>query len=259
MISHTIKHNNQVSAQSGVALMLSVLVLAAVTAIAFSLATIVFIELRSSRDVVRSEPALYATLGVTEEALFQYKRAIDESVLDVPNCFPNNQNICSLNGVSMLNPAPEILAEDEVPKVVTVYKGQTVTLPMFEIGKWEPVFGKIDVKLVPLGSLGSLVVKANWIDTQVNSGTDDIAIINEKSGRVSWSGFLANRQYELELTNPTTNNLSVSIWSYDIDNSTPKGLPFIAKRVLKIVADYSGFTRTYIVEIPVGTSTLGGG
>lgn len=67
---------NLVSDQDGVTLLLGILILASITAISFSLATIAFVEIRSSADVVRSEPALYVIQGQIEEAIFKVKRAV---------------------------------------------------------------------------------------------------------------------------------------------------------------------------------------
>ncbi len=65
--------------QAGVTLLLAILVLSAITAIAFSLATIVFIEIRASSDLQRTEPALYATQSVIEEAILKVKRGVPDS------------------------------------------------------------------------------------------------------------------------------------------------------------------------------------
>jgi hypothetical protein len=65
--------------QSGVTLMLSILVLAAILSIAFSLATVTFVEIRSSGDLIRTEPAYYAADALSEEALFKIKRNIPDN------------------------------------------------------------------------------------------------------------------------------------------------------------------------------------
>ncbi len=258
------------NSQSGVALMMSVLILAAITAIAFSLSTIVFIELRASRDVVRSEPALYATLGVTEEALFQYKRFIDASVFDVATCYPQILEVCELNGVSLDSPLPEILSESEVPLVKTIFAGETKEFPLFSVScpvqdpdcSWDSAIGAVSFELVPVGNVNaSINITADWIDITGTQGTTTIATgMNEGSNRVDWPvPVLTNRQYIVKITNTDIEqNAQVSIWSYD--SATPsktKGLPFVASKVLKIVADYSGLTRTYRVDIPIGNVSLG--
>lgn len=275
-------HKSDQTKQQGVALMLSVLILAAITAIAFSLATIVFIELRASSDLLRSEPALYATLGVTEEALFQYKRYVNERsggttvnppLLDVTSCTPVKDDVCLLGNVDLGTPPAEVLVAEEVPKVVTVNARQTVELPMFyidnpecpdgdEVCQWTSPFDRIELQLVPIGATdATLTATVSWVDQDGNEGAPmTIGSISEGEDRLSWSGFQSLSRHQLVLTNNSlSNNMQVSIWSYEDQGiiEVEKGLPIIAKRVLKIVADYLGLTRTYRVEIPVGTSNFG--
>lgn len=246
--------------------MLSVLVLAAITAIAFSLATIVFIELRSSRDVLRSEPALYATLGVTEEALFQYKRFVPSNQMDVTTCLPSGGQICTINGVSMASPAPELLTEEETPHLETIYASKTNEIPLYflqdstcdEACSWNMQYGEIEFELVPQGVPldQNLTVTMRCIDKGgLTCPEGEYTVdIDEGSGRGSWTPpVIVNRHYWIELNNPTTSNMLLSIWSYD-QSGNNKGLPIILERVLKIVADYAGLTRTYRVEIPIGNS-----
>ena len=62
--------------QSGITMILALLVLGAVTALSFSIAAVTYIELRASGDVLHTEPALYATQGIMEEAIFRIKRGV---------------------------------------------------------------------------------------------------------------------------------------------------------------------------------------
>lgn len=240
--------------------MLAVLVLAAITAISFSLATIVFIELRASRDVVRGEPALYATLGVTEEAMFQYKRFINQegslgqSSFDVPTCTSSKdiKDVCVIGGVTLTMPGNQPLTEDDVPRLETVYAGQTKVIPMYQLGSWSLQYSSVELELVPIGSTSSLNTSLRWTDQDGNTGEDMIGVLTEGGGSVSSSSIFNNRQYELVLQNNSSGeNLLVSITTYSPLNEDLKGLPFIAQRVLKVVADYAGLTRVYKVFIPV--------
>lgn len=260
MISRTC--NQQLENQRGVSLMLAVLVLAAITAIAFSLSTIVLIELRASGDVVRSEPALYATLGVTEEAMFQYKRFVGDpyaettSQFDVPSCSSDQEgdsDICTLGGVQLTLPGTQPLVEDDVPRLETVHAGQTVTIPMYQLNSWDVQYSNVEVELVPIGSDGTLTATLRSIDVDGNVDQAQFGQIKEGGGSATTSDFLGDRQYELVLHNSSIeNNMLVSIITYGPGFLNPrKGLPFIAKRVLKVVADYAGMTRTYRVQIPV--------
>lgn len=261
--------------------MLSVLILAAVTAIAFSLATIVFIELRSSSDVLRSEPALYATLGVTEEAIFQYKRFVNERsggttvnppLLDVSTCLPTKMGVCDLNGVDLSSPPAESLQEEAVPLVATVDAGKSLEIPLYYLDNpnctpgdtfcdWQVPFSKLELQRVPVGATdATLTARMDWIDQDSNTGTINIGQLSEGAKRLSWTTFNSLSRHTLVLTNNSQqNNMQVSIWSYTGSglSQVEKGLPITAKRVLKIIADYAGLTRTYRVEIPFGNLDFG--
>ncbi len=60
--------------QEGVTLLLSILLLAAITSISFSLAAVGFAEVATSDDLAHTEPILYSSLGVAEEATYGMKR-----------------------------------------------------------------------------------------------------------------------------------------------------------------------------------------
>ena len=85
----TMKNNNMqknTESQRGVTLLLAILVLSAISAISFSLAAVVLVEIRASGDLQRTEPALYATQGVIEQAIFKVQR----DVPDAQMCFDPN-------------------------------------------------------------------------------------------------------------------------------------------------------------------------
>ena len=257
-------HNSKIN-QAGVSLMLSVLVLAAITAVSFSLATIIFVELRSSGDVLRSEPAVYGTLGVTEEALFQYKRFVNEredsgtslSTLDVATCTSTqtnpDPNICNVGGVAITIPNNSLLQFDDTPKVQTVYSQQQVTIPLYEVNNFAAQYGKVKVEIIPTGSVNYLDVSYQEIPETGSTYTLSSQPLSESQSG-GWTYTLPNTsgsQYELILNNTTSDNFLVSISSYDTDNVTPKGLPFVGKKALEVIANYLGVTRTYRVYIPV--------
>ncbi len=258
--------------QAGVSLMLSILVLAAITAISFSLATIVFIELRSTRDLVRSEPNLYATLGVTEEALFQYKRYVNERddgttipTLDVSACtntdtdgVPSGQNVCKLGNVSLALPVesngdPQPIDFDETPKVMTIFAGETKVLPLYSLNDFSLQYGRVVLERVPVGNSGQLLVSLRSIPEDPGPEPPLLNYPNlSENDTLTVDDFFDHYQYELIIKNADiVNNVQLNISSYAADQATPKGLPFIGQKVLKVVADYLGLTRTYTVYIPV--------
>ncbi len=269
---------SRINNQSGISLMLSVLLLAAITAISFSFITIVFIELRSSKDIVRSEPALYATLGVTEEALFQYKRyvndrdtglPVDPPLLNVPTCEPEDDysqnppiyyNVCNFGatlangiqsgGVDVL-PGSGPLTEDDPVRLETIYAGQTLVIPLYQVNDFTLQYGQLNLQRVPFNNPDRMLVSMRKISE--NPSIDDVIIdygtLYENSVK-NITDFENHFQYELILENTSFDNIQLSIASFG-PNIQPKGLPFVGKKVLKVISSYLGLTRTYKVYIPV--------
>lgn len=249
--------------QAGVTLMLAVLVLSAITAVAFSLATIVFIEIRSAGDSARTEPALYATLGVTEEALFQYKRyndpindgsGDDGSTFDVPSCHPAFRQICNINGVTLTMPGIQPIAFDDSPRVEFVGAGVTKVIPMYVVNDFDQQYDSLQIDVLPNETSGS--VEVSFEVTQANETSPTIITGGSVSpGRpYTYTGFSLTGQYDLVITNTnnkTHQDVSVVITTERVGGAQPEGLPFVGEQVLRIMADYVGLTRTYQVRIPV--------
>jgi hypothetical protein len=100
--------NNKQSNQQGVTLLLSILLLAAIMAISFSLTTVLFIEIRSSNDLLRTEGALYGATGIGEQALFNLKRQACNG--NAPNCYTANYT----NNVVLSSNPQEITASNPI-------------------------------------------------------------------------------------------------------------------------------------------------
>ena len=241
--------------ESGITLMLAVLVLAAVTAVAFSLATIVFIEIRAAGDSFRTEPALYATLAVTEEALFQYKRFGDPDAginMDVPSCEPQILDVCNINGVNLSMPGDQPIAFDESPRVEFISAGQTKTFPMYIANDFSQQYESVQIDVLPndLSQGVDLFFEITQEDeTEPQPGPSDTVAVGTP---YTYSGFDTEGQYDLIITNPSQDqDVSIVITTVRVDDQTPSGLPFIGEQVLRIMADYAGLTRTYQVRIPI--------
>lgn len=247
--------HDAVNRQTGISLLLAVLVLAAITAVAFSLATIVFIEIRSAGDSSRTEPALYATLGVTEEALFQYKRLSNPSEgggLDVPSCLPKDLNICSLNGVLLSMPGNQPIAFDESPRVEYVPRGVTKTIPMYLANDYTQQYATLKLDLLPNET--NQAIKTSFQITKDDQTEPDLCCnaTVEVGTQYVYTDFQTEGQYDLILENPSADqDLAVSISTVRVGKLTPSGLPFVGEQVLRIMADYAGLTRTYQVRIPI--------
>src|SRR6185436_8963900 len=100
--------------QPGVTLLLALLVLGAVLAISFSLAAIIFTEVRSSADLVKTEGAIYGANGVGEQAFFNYGRGVTS-----PGYVTNFDNNVSLNGTPEVNATSSPTITDKIdPNIV---------------------------------------------------------------------------------------------------------------------------------------------
>lgn len=266
-----------INKQAGISLLLSVLILAAITAVTFSLVTIVLVEIRASGDVLRTEPALYAALGVSEEAMFEYKRYVNErqdentypppnpKTIDIANCAPVSQtSLCQLGNVAINMPGSQPLEFDDSPRVISVGAGETLTIPLYYINDFNVLYNEINIDLIPNDNLGDLNVHLvkNPIDdtdaTTVNATT--IMVDDNPLDVVSYNtGMVDDNQYDLVLTNGTSESFLVNISStasaaasqYGYTEDDPMGLPYVGQKVLRMVADYLGQTRTYRVNIPV--------
>jgi hypothetical protein len=244
--------------QTGVTLLLAVLVLAAITAIAFSLATIIFIEIRASGDVMRTEPALYAVQGLSEEAFYKYARGVPDSQLSITDCTPTSLNVCSLNGVSMNQPLPSVRVFDPAPRLDTIKAAQTVTYPFIDPNNpnsFTPIHQNFSLTYLNSGTSNSLNVIVYRYDTQGNKtavqpGAPAPVVISPGGGFTY--NITDNGQYELVLNNQA--NIDNSSILVQLDAQRTNGnreIPLVGKQVLDIRASYLGLTRKYEVILPL--------
>jgi hypothetical protein len=254
---NNLSHRNE--KQAGVTLMLAILILSALTAVAFSLATIVFIEIKSSGDALRTEPAMYATIGVTEEALFQYKRFIDPDVygFDVVQCTSDSKeaHLCDLNNVTLTMPGDQPITYDESPRIEVIPKGTTKALPMYSANNFDKQYESVTVEMLPIGSGVDLQVSFTKTDTfgTVTNIPATPVTISEGGSPFEYTAFSGSGQYDLVLDNSQNAkaDVSVSITTTRVRSAQPDGLPFLGEQVLRIEADHLGLTRTYQVRIPI--------
>ncbi len=249
------KNNYRNNSQSGVTLMLAILVLAAITAVALSLATIVFIEIRSAGDSSRTEPALYATLGVTEEALFQYKKAYEPVrglELNVPSCFPKGAGVCDINGVTLSMPGTQPIAFDDSPREEFIGANEIKILPMYVMDNYDDQqYDFLQVDVLPNESSSGVDISSNIYYSDQADPVPGFSGVALPGTPFSTTGFQSSGQYELTITNNSSQDLTVSITTERVGDQDPAGLPFVGEQVLRIMASYAGLTRTYQVRIPI--------
>ncbi len=236
------------NSQRGVTMLLAILVLSSITAIAFSLATIIFIEIRTSGDVSRTEPTLYASQAITEEALYKVKR----SVADCPAnpCLAYETDI---NGIRLDNPPPTIQFYSSSP-LIEVFKPDASKIyqlvdpnNLFAGGS----FGKVDIAY--LNPSSGVSVSISIVEIDPNTGDQNNltgSTLNTATPTVLYN-LNPSRQYEMTIQNNSSDTSAMfSISSYAANGTTPQGLPYVGLTVLDITARYSGLTRKYQVKIP---------
>ncbi len=243
------KHKNQANSQRGVTMLLAILVLSSITAIAFSLATVIFIEIRTSGDVVRTEPTLYASQAITEEALFKVKRGIADCPGSTCLAYDN-----SLNGVVLNSPGPSVQYYSPSP-LIEVFKPNSTKV--YEIVDPTNVFGganygKVSITYLSPSSGVAVSVTVDQIDPTSGNRTASFATADLNTATPSATFNLTpSMQYEMTIQNSNqSTSATISVDTYKNDGSTAQGLPYVGQTVLDITASFSGLTRKYEVKIP---------
>lgn len=240
----SIQNKNELNNQAGVSLLMAILVLASITAISFSLATIVLTEIKSSSDIVRSERALYASYAVTEEALFRYSRNVTYGYL---------------------------LGGDEINGVF-VEAEDTQTNPMPLIDVIDPgtarQYNLID-SADPYGAGGYGSVRVQYAGNEAEPLRIELYEINPLTGERTlksgtdidpltengeeWQDLSLNTtmQYDLQLFHEGSSAaITVTVYTYD-GSGGDKGIPSFGLTFVDITASYLGLTRKYQTQIPV--------
>ncbi len=148
--------------QEGVTLFLSILVLAAILAISFSLATVLFVEIRTSGDLTRTEGSLYASSGVGEQAFYNLTRQVCPP--STPTCFSSTYiaqfpNQVSLPTAPVVSPTSTPVFQDKVAPGSTF--GNTSNVYYFCSGAASTSgcgYGKVTVTYLPASSGQNLKV-----------------------------------------------------------------------------------------------------
>ncbi len=270
------------SSESGVTLFLAIIVLSAIMAISFSLATILFVEIRTSGDLLKTESAINGADAVGEEVLFQVKR-------NVPNFSYSTQ----VGSASLDTPAAttiqDPILQDQVLKTSNDFSN-TTNIYLLPGDSNRPDngsgYGKIRVTYLDTGNNDNLVAyvcefipdhiynSLPCSDKSSSAGywlARDISItpFTDQSNR-EWL-LDPSKQQELILYNDCGNYCSMGKTIYvqieafglptphpcaptDYDDGTncyaPKGIPYFGEQAVDITAKASGMTRKIRVLAP---------
>lgn len=265
--------------QQGVTLLLALLVLSAIMAIAFSLATILLVEVRVSGDLLRTEPAIYGASAVTEEALFTVRRHYPRC--QAQWCANQFYYTTQLGQVGMNNPKPtENLFNDAIIQDKVLATSNSITNTQNRYAFFDPSdinqpgnFAELKVTYKDAGQGGQIHVyvcefKAPKdflstdppIDCNNPQSTDMLYKNTSPLNQGQSTPIIAldpNKQQELIIysSGPTADRF-VQIEAFGPDgtdadtNPDPKGIPYFGETVVDINAQHGGVTRAFRVKIP---------
>ncbi len=276
----------QASSQQGVTLLLAILVLSAILAISFSVATILFVEIRTSGDLIRTENSLYAAESVAEENVFVVKR-------DIPECSATQTTYCYTAGSGGYTSA---IGNNQLTSVAlpnnpsikvkitsgSVFSQTDNTFRFFD--PTDPIggsdFGKFTISYIntgnvtPTDKLNVYVCQfdptfgvddtgatANTYRTAACSYTGDNQsgywippIVQQLAPGATQSWSLdPSKQQQLFLENLSGKDIYAEIDTFAADQVTAKGLPTFGEKYFNIDSANSGLNRRLQVRIPLSS------
>jgi len=261
-------------------LLLAILLLSAILAITFSLASILFFQVRTSADFARTEGAFYAADGVAEQALFNTVRQVT-----TPSYVSSFSNNSVLNGQPVSSSTTTPIFQDTVAANSTFlttknkYDFCNVTSGAAGCG-----YGKISLTYLATGNTDPLVVylcqfdptktynsapctststpengPSYWITTSNSSLPDTPSDPNGTlispggASTLTWatstSSLDPTLQQQLILFTQSQNPIYVSIHTFDA-NGNPLGLPISGKTAVSIDAVNGETGRKIQVIVP---------
>lgn len=271
MTFHGNKKNIFRKNEKGVTLLLSVLLLSAITAVAFSVSTLTLIETRTSNDVARTDISYYHDQGLAEDAIFVFKRQISSSktnygtLVSGQSCSNYSTTVQGPSYPSVTNKTrrclfnTEHIIKESLPTSASSY-ADAKKFFLYDPSQLTPGSqnsGFAEVRIDNLGA-ASITVYLCRLDTicdetlgGFSAGTP--TTIGGGSARVlTLITAEPNRDsYELAIKNNSLAQAGeVQLTTYGPDSTTPKGLPYLNKEGLEIEATRGSLTRRVQVLVP---------
>lgn len=261
--------------QAGVTLLLSILILSAILAISFSIATILFVEIRASGDLVRTEGAIYAAEGISEEAFFKLKRKVGPAFV-----YSNQLGLVSITTPVESTTTP--LVYEMVLSCANNSFDTAARLPIYnpDLSDQGSGYGKIKVENFGDTNVEAWVCEYNpngltvlgepyasspcsnrdsneyWIDVNGNTVSGTPGNYSGKNQSITsatyrnWS-LNVNKQQEVALIVPScTAPVLVKLTGYAPDGVTAKALPLVGETSVIIRANSAGVSRKLHLSIP---------
>jgi len=254
--------------------LLSILVLSAIMAISFSLATIIFIEVRTSGDLVRTEGAIFGADAVSEQVLFKVKRKTSDFF---PASINLKNNVVVDKPVESNNTTP-VFTDSVLTSANIFSKGKVYQL--FDPGNLGGGSGFAKIRITNLASGYGNNLKVYVCEFNPTDVFLDPACTNENSveywvnpldsiiagaqankfyyvyppdqvppGYVEWT-LDKNKQQQIVIINETTAVIPMKIETFGPTATDPKAMPLVGEVSVPIKADNSGAVRRLDLRIP---------
>lgn len=266
--------------QQGITLVLAVLVLSALLAISFSMATILLVEVRTSGDLLRTEPSLYGAEAVAEQALFKIKRKVPLALCPQlqPNCYVSNVGLVDVGSTAPVeNTISDPIQQDKVMPGMVMPSPNVFPVNANHYSLYTPGsnggsgYGKLKLSYLSSGNTDHLKVYLCQYDptqsigegtnkyrtvpcTDANPTYDNYWLVRDFNlypGNSPQSWVLdPSKQQELILFNDhNTGPIYVQIETFDA-GLVPKGIPYFGETAVDITAKNGGVVRKLRVQIP---------
>lgn len=254
---------------SGVTLLLAVLVLSSVLAISFSIATILLVEVRTSGDLLRTEKALYGAQSVSEQALFGVDHSVSASIM--ASAYTTSTSDGKVAMTNTTTPLTDTQFRDVVKTTSVSLEGTVNRYPLYNISATDPYtagsgYGSVKVTYLDNGNQDPLEVYICQFDPNavynLTECTDPSSPNMSRKGPFTISGTYGpwfmdpNKQQELILYNgknpgPPSGDIYVQIEAFtDTLGTVPRGIPYFNKTVVDIGATNGDITRKIRTYIP---------
>ena len=255
--------------QQGVTLLLAILVLASILAISFSLATILFIEVRTSGDLLRTEPSLYGAQALTEEAIYKVKRKLSTYQVNYSTQLGN----VILNSPSPLESSTTTPIFQTSVNPGTDFHNTPNRYPIYDSTNLDPIagsqYGKVKISYLTTGNNYPLSVYICQFNPDPETPPDFYlnpppcsdpadsqywlvrAYTLDEGESTSWN-LNPNYQQEIILFNSgSSSKIYAQIEGFGpASGYEPKGIPFVGEVSVEVNAEFGGVSRRIKAIIP---------
>ncbi len=252
--------------EEGVTLLLAILVLSTVLAISFSIAAVLLVEVRNSGDLARTEPAIYAAQGVTEESFFEQRRNVPAGT------FQLTSSLNSVDTQASTTKLTEPIFFDKVSILSTDIQGSRNRYPLYDVN--QPYGGLDPVSGVPVGAGGYGRIQVTHVDTgsgvalhvyvcQFDPGASTVDCASPASPNMVYRNILLGEgqatpvldldpslQQEIVIYGDGTNDSFVQITAFGPSPFPPKGIPYFGRTAVEVTATTTTITRKLRIQVP---------